>query len=162
MSLNVRWRLTAWDISMCAMLQSILGPTHMLYIHVISWMNACINSVRDTQKSNRSKYVLKIKKNTQTCRQTRSWDVKVTDSVLSAVAQHTHIYTHRHTHVAQAGISNQLILMLRYCRLYIINMGACSDNWSSGAGLLPGRNGMILFFGSFCPPSIGNLSSICI
>lgn len=81
---------------------------------------------------------------------------------VSSSTAHTHLYTQTHTHVAQAGISNQLILMLRYCRLYIINMGACSDNWSSGAGLLPGRNGMILFFGSFCPPSIGNLSSICI
>lgn len=28
--------------------------------------------------------------------------------------------------------------------------------------LLPGRKGMILCLGSFCPPSIGNLSSICI
>lgn len=41
-----------------------------------------------------------------------SWDVKVTGSALSAVT-HLHVDTNadRNTHAAQAGISNQLILM---------------------------------------------------
>lgn len=65
-----------------------------------------------------------------------SWDLKVTDNASSAV-------THTHTQTPCE------------CQSYIINMGACSDNESSGAGYHLGEMGWSSSSGLFALPQLG-------